>query len=132
MPLSNEDELPGVDDVTSLEIEEPEELEDPEEESDELDEDEAASTETSEVVEATSTEPVAEEERDLALVEILPTVINGANVRSAPSTTGEKVGFAPSGELYTYTEVQSGWYKIIIDDTTSGWVFGDLVDVKGE
>ena len=51
-------------------------------------------------------------------------------MRAEPSTGGEIVTTVTPGETYTYSEEQSGWYKIIVDDETEGWVSGEYVEVQ--
>lgn len=68
-----------------------------------------------------------EEETTGSLIEILDTEVGYLNVRSEPSVNGEQVTQVNPGEQYEYTEQRNGWYNIILDDGTEGWVSGDYV-----
>lgn len=49
------------------------------------------------------------------------------NARSSASTSGKKVGTVGNNEVYTYTEVKNGWYKITIPSGAKAYVSGDYV-----
>lgn len=61
----------------------------------------------------------------LKLIEVLETPNGFLNVRSAPGVEGSIVGQIYVGEKYEYEEEQNGWYKVILYDGSTGWVFGD-------
>lgn len=52
------------------------------------------------------------------------------NVRNTSSTAGKIVTKILSGETYTYTATQNGWYKIQKNGADLGWVSGAYVMVK--
>lgn len=52
---------------------------------------------------------------------------SGVNIRSKASKSGEKVGTAQAGTVYTYTDIENGWYKIELPDGGVGYVYGDYV-----
>lgn len=55
-------------------------------------------------------------------VTILKTPNGFLRVRSGPSTTFSEVARVKTGETYTITDEQSGWYEIRLDDGTTGWI----------
>ena len=61
-------------------------------------------------------------------VRVKETSIGFLNVRKGPSTGTALVAKVLPGEIYTYTEVQNGWYQIQMQDM-AGWVRGDYVEV---
>ncbi|MFH1188834.1 MAG: type II secretion system F family protein [bacterium] len=73
------------------------------------------------VTEAPATAPA----QPVLLVEILETPEGSLNVRSAPGVDGNVVARVYAGEVYEYQEEQNGWYKIILLDGSTGWVFGN-------
>lgn len=62
-------------------------------------------------------------------LKILPTRFGYLNVRETPSLTGAIIGRATSEEIYTYSAIQDGWYRIVLQDQESGWIFGDYVTI---
>lgn len=52
------------------------------------------------------------------------------NVRTSPSTSAKSIKQIHPGEVYTYTEIQNGWYKISLPNNLSGWVSGQYVTVQ--
>ena len=56
------------------------------------------------------------------------------NVRSKPSTEGEIVEHARSGQTYELLDTSDNWYKIKMSDGTVGWISGGMVDevIRGE
>ena len=50
------------------------------------------------------------------------------NVRSKPSTEGEIVEHARSGQTYELMDTSDNWYKIKMSDGTVGWISGGMVD----
>ncbi len=79
------------------------------------------------VKEGTKKDASEEEEATGSLIEILDTEVGYLNVRSEPSVNGDQVTQINPGEQYEYTEQRNGWYNIILDDGTEGWVSGDYV-----
>jgi hypothetical protein len=61
-------------------------------------------------------------------IEITPT--GYLNVRSTPSSTGKLVTQVHPGEIYSYIEKQTGWYKITLTDGSSGWVSAQYISVQ--
>ncbi|MBN1617771.1 type II secretion system F family protein [Candidatus Dojkabacteria bacterium] len=64
---------------------------------------------------------------DTKRLTILETSTGYLNVRSSPM--GEVIGEVYPGEIYEYTEEQSGWYKIVVSDELSGWVSSEYVSL---
>lgn len=60
-------------------------------------------------------------------IEINATQVGFLRVRSTPSTAGRELTRVEPGDVFTYTEIQNGWYKIDLPDGTSGWVSGTYV-----
>ena len=52
------------------------------------------------------------------------------NVRSSPGPSGSIINKVHPGEVYTYTNMQNGWYEISLPSTGSGWVSGQYVTVQ--
>ena len=50
------------------------------------------------------------------------------NVRSSPSTSGKLVATIRKNEVYSFSEVKDGWYKIVTPSGESGYVTGKYVD----
>lgn len=49
------------------------------------------------------------------------------NVRNKPSSSGTVIDQVKDKEEFQYTNVQSGWYEIILEDGTTGWVSGQYI-----
>lgn len=77
----------------------------------------------------TSTLEVFVENGVLPRVEILPTGLGYLNVRDTPSLTGGVISRVPVGESYEYSDEKNGWYEILLEDNSSGWVFTDYVKI---
>jgi hypothetical protein len=60
-------------------------------------------------------------------IQILPTQIGFLRVRQSPDTTAQQITTVKPGEIYEYSDVQAGWYKITLADGTLGWVSGSFV-----
>lgn len=60
-------------------------------------------------------------------------IVQNANVRSGPSTDAASLGIARVGRSYPVTgrNVDATWLRISFSDQ-AGWVFGELVRVKGD
>ncbi|AFM00510.1 N-acetylmuramoyl-L-alanine amidase [Desulfitobacterium dehalogenans ATCC 51507] len=56
------------------------------------------------------------------------TAANGLNLRTSPSSTGEKISTVPVDTLFEINEEQNGWYKISFESHT-GWVSAEYVDI---
>ncbi len=56
-------------------------------------------------------------------------IINASsvNVRSKPSTSSSLVATIRHNEVYEYSEIKNGWYKIITPSGANGYVCGDFV-----
>jgi type II secretory pathway component PulF len=80
-------------------------------------------------LEATSSsENLSEDVSDL-IIEVLPTGLGYLNVRDLGSFTGIVIGRVVPGQRYEYLEENNGWYKILINQNESGWVFGEYVKI---
>lgn len=55
-------------------------------------------------------------------LEILPTETGNLNVRD--SISGNVISSVTPGTVLEYTEFDSGWYKVILEDGTIGWISG--------
>lgn len=62
------------------------------------------------------------------LLVIKQTPTDWLNVRQKPSITAEVITRVYPGESYPFSEVQSGWYKILLKDLTEGWVSSRYVE----
>jgi len=65
-------------------------------------------------------------------LKILNTPTGWLNVRDDASLDGKAIGKVYPGQEYEYTDKQSGWYKIILSDGTSGWVYEKYVQTIGD
>jgi len=50
------------------------------------------------------------------------------NVRDAASLDGKTIGKVYPGDEYEYTNEKDGWYKVILEDKTEGWIFGSYTE----
>jgi len=62
-------------------------------------------------------------------IKISSTPTGWLNFRTGPGTNYPIITKVYPGETYEYTEVSSGWYKIIVSDGKSGWVIGQYATV---
>lgn len=53
--------------------------------------------------------------------------ISQLNARADASTSSEKIGEVRRNEVYTYTAIKNGWYKIQLPSGKIGYVLGDYV-----
>ena len=49
------------------------------------------------------------------------------NVRKGPSIENDKIGSLENGKTIEILEENNNWYKVQLDDNTTGWVSGDYV-----
>ena len=49
------------------------------------------------------------------------------NVRNSPSTSGKKICSIRKNEVYSYSEIKDGWYKLVTPSGESGYVSGKYV-----
>lgn len=49
------------------------------------------------------------------------------NVRENPDSSSNLLTTIPDSGLYEYIQKENNWYEIIVDENTTGWVFGDYV-----
>jgi cytoskeletal protein RodZ len=75
---------------------------------------------------ATSTAPTAPSAA-VTQLKVVDTPTGFLNVRSGPSLNDQILTKVNPGDVYSYTEVKSGWYHIILKDGSTGWVFGQYV-----
>lgn len=61
-------------------------------------------------------------------VVILQTPTGFLRVRSSASTTGFEVGRVQPGQTYSLATESDGWYQIILNDGTKGWVSSDYAE----
>ena len=54
--------------------------------------------------------------------------VSTVNVRSTASKSGKLVATIRKNEVYAYSEVKNGWYKIVTPSGKSGYVNGNYVD----
>ncbi len=74
----------------------------------------------------TPTPPVAAEKK----LKINSTPTGWLNFRSGPGLSYSIITKVNPGEIYSYSESQSGWYKITLTDGRSGWVIDDYVTLQ--
>ncbi len=60
---------------------------------------------------------------------VLDTEVGFLNVRNDSSPEGDLVTTVDEGAEFVYENVRNGWYYIIVDDVTAGWVFGTYVQI---
>ena len=72
-------------------------------------------------------EETEEVEEEIAIVMVSDEGISFLNVRAGPGTGNDIVTKVFPGEEFEFTDSQSGWFKILINSTTDGWVFGAYV-----
>ncbi len=65
------------------------------------------------------------EYQKLLLIKQTPT--EWLNVRDKPALGGNVITKVYPGETYPFSEVQAGWYKILLKDLTEGWVSSSYV-----
>ena len=65
-------------------------------------------------------------------LKILDTPTGWLNVRDAASLDGKAIAKVHPGEEYEYADEQSGWYKIILSNGISGWVYKQYVQTVGD
>ena len=70
-----------------------------------------------------------ETEKEATKLKIAETGVGWLNVRLEPSLDGKILTQVNVGEEFEYTDKRDGWYKIILDDETGGWVFGEYVEI---
>lgn len=63
------------------------------------------------------------------VLEVTETGTGYLNVRDSPSGYSNVIDTVPVGNKYLFTDSSEGYYKIIIDDQTGGWVTGRYVNV---
>jgi len=51
------------------------------------------------------------------------------NVRSQPTTAGDKIAEVQPGDIFDYTQTEAGWYQINLSAEQVGWVYGDYVEI---
>ena len=64
---------------------------------------------------------------------VLAITVDAVNVRAAPSTDGELVGLATTGQQFDVMgrTAASDWWQICCVNGQAGWVFGELATVTG-
>jgi len=50
------------------------------------------------------------------------------NVRDESSLDGKTIGKVYPDDEYGYTNEKDGWYKVILEDKTEGWIFGSYTE----
>ncbi len=71
----------------------------------------------------------SEEKLSPTVLRVLSTRVGYLNVRTTPATTGSILMRVKPGETFTFIEKKGDWFKIILSDNSSGWVFGTYVEV---
>ena len=54
--------------------------------------------------------------------------VSTVNVRTLPSTTGKLITAIRKNEVYPYSEIKDGWYRIVTPSGVSGYVSGKYVE----
>ena len=67
----------------------------------------------------TTAAPVPTDDSALGTVKVL----GGTNVRASANSSGAIAGFIAADGSYPYYEIQSGWYKIKLEDGSFGYVY---------
>ena len=62
-------------------------------------------------------------------LEVAPNNIGFLNIRSLPSSKSELIRKASIGEKFNYTDIQNGWYKIILSPDQYGWVSAQYIKI---
>jgi len=81
------------------------------------------------IEESTSSTSSITEMKSVNKLRILSTGIGYLNVRDKPTIQGEVINKIQTGEIFEYTNDDGGWYKIILYDGKSGWVFKEYVEI---
>ncbi|MCX6764157.1 MAG: pilus assembly protein PilM [Candidatus Nealsonbacteria bacterium] len=80
---------------------------------------------------SSSSEEKKEEEKGLEItnpkLKITDTPTGWLNVRDEASFDGKAITKVYPDEEYEYTDEKDGWYRIILQDKTEGWVFGGYI-----
>ena len=61
-------------------------------------------------------------------IRVLPTGLGYLNVRDLSSTKGVIVGEIYPDEVFEYINEENGWFEVIVEDETTGWVSGKYVE----
>jgi type IV pilus assembly protein PilC len=75
---------------------------------------------------ATSSAPVLQ---TVKRIKIISDTGNFARIRSQPNLTAEVLGKVNVGEVFENIDLQNGWYKIVLSNGASGWVFGHYAEI---
>lgn len=62
-------------------------------------------------------------------LEVSPNQLGFLNIRTLPSAKSELVRKASIGEKFNYTDIQDGWYKIVLSPDQYGWVSAQYVQI---
>jgi len=88
----------------------------------------AESLQTQKVVQGENEQKIlgaVSEHKQLLVIKQTPT--GWLNVREKPSSSSEIITKVYPGESYPFSEIKSGWYKILLKDLTEGWVANQYV-----
>jgi len=69
-------------------------------------------------------EEVTRVEKKIQKLQITKTPTGWLNVRATASSEGKILAKVYSNEKFEYTDYQNGWYKIILNDKSVGWISG--------
>ncbi|OHA67084.1 MAG: hypothetical protein A3C82_02410 [Candidatus Wildermuthbacteria bacterium RIFCSPHIGHO2_02_FULL_47_12] len=72
--------------------------------------------------------PLTYTQEALPTLRILPTEVGYLNVRKEASLEGEILRRVLPGETFEYTNADANWYRIVLPDGSSGWVFGKYIE----
>jgi hypothetical protein len=76
---------------------------------------------------ATSTSPAPTE--TVKKLRIRETETGWLNVRATPSPSGTRVTRVSPRTEYEYKDTKDGWYLIVVDAKTEGWVLGEYIEL---
>lgn len=70
--------------------------------------------------------PEKEQKTSILIVDLKDGSVT-VNIRSGPSTSSEILSKEKSGQEFEYLEEEDGWYKIILEDGSYGYIFQDYI-----
>ncbi len=65
-------------------------------------------------------------------IRLIGNPLNYLNVRSGPGTNYKLLRQIFDEGSYEYTTIEDGWYRIILDNGSAGWIYGNYVENDAE
>jgi len=92
---------------------------------------ESASGEKEEIEVEEVEEEVEEETKKMAIIKTDGELVE-VNIRQEPTVMSKKIGEAKNGDSFELVSTGSDWYEIKLDDNLTGFIFAELIQIKGE